>query len=122
MASLKLVKIIENLMLIKESENLDSVRMTSLEGHATESLTVLSHASGSITQTRRDVTMAYLCRYYRELGSGVPKSLEYLFGDDFNQKFQTITKTSKTIIINLSSNANTDKTRNKKQVKQETLS
>ena len=96
--------------------------MTSLEGHATESLAILSQASGSITQTRRDVTMAYLCRYYKELGSGVPKSLEYLFGDDFNQKFQAITKTSKTMIINLSSNANTDKTRNKKQVKQETLS
>lgn len=113
MASLKLVKIIENLMLIKESENWDSVRMTSLEGHATESLAILSQASGSITQTRRDVTMAYLCRYYKELGSGVPKSLEYLFGDDFNQKFQAITKTSKNMIINLSSNANTDKTRNR---------
>ena len=87
--------------------------MTSLEGHATESLAILSQASGSITQTRRDVTMAYLCRYYKELGSGVPKSLEYLFGDDFNQKFQAITKTSKTMIINLSSNANTDKTRNR---------
>lgn len=37
-------------MIIKESESLDSVRMTSVKDHATEALAILSHTYGSITQ------------------------------------------------------------------------
>ena len=108
MASLKLVKILDSLMVIKESENLDSVRMTSMKRHATEALSILSHANGSITQTRRDDTISYLRRDYKQLRSGIPRSSEYLFGDDLNQRVHAITKTPKTIKTNLSSNANTN--------------
>ena len=41
MASLKLVKILDNLMVIKECKNLDSVRITSMKDHATEALVIL---------------------------------------------------------------------------------
>ena len=56
---------------------------------------------GSITQTRRDDTMPYLSRDYKQLRSGVPKNPEYLFGEDLNKRFQVNTKTSKTIKTNL---------------------
>ena len=114
MASLKIAKTLDSLMVIKESEKLDSVRMSSMKRHATEALAILSHANGSITQTRRNDTMSYPSRDYKQLRSGVPKSSEYLFGDDLNQRVQAITKTSKTIKINLSSNANTDSRYNKR--------
>ena len=77
MASLKLVKILDSLMVIKESEKLYSVRMTSMKRHATEALAIISHANGSITWTRRDNTMPCLSRDYKQLKSGVPKSSEY---------------------------------------------
>ena len=92
MASLKLVKVLDSLMVIKESENLDSVRMISMKRHVTEALAILSHANGSITQTRRGDTMSYLSCDYKHLRSGVPKSSEYLFRDDLNQRAQAITK------------------------------
>ena len=51
MASLKLVKVLDSLMVIKESENLDSVRMIRMKRHVTEALAILSHANGSINHT-----------------------------------------------------------------------
>ena len=45
---------------------------------------------------------------HKELRSGVPKSSEYLFGDDLNQRIHAITKISKTIKTNTSPNANID--------------
>ena len=84
-SSLKLVKILESLMVIKESENLDSVRMTGMTRLATKALAILSHTNGPITQTKRDDTMSYLSREYKQLRSGDPKNSEYLFGDDLNQ-------------------------------------
>ena len=92
MVSLNLVKILENLIIIEEIENLDSVRMTSMKRHVTEALAILSHANGSITQTRRDNTMPCLSCDYKKLRSEVPKSSEYLLGDDLNQRLKPITK------------------------------
>ena len=77
MASLKLVKTLDSFMVIKESENLYSVRMTSMKRYATEALAIISHANGSITQTRRDNTMSYFSCDYKQLKSGVPKSSKY---------------------------------------------
>ena len=94
MFSLKLAKILDNLMVIKESENLDSVRMTSMKRHATEDLAILSHANGSITQSRRDDTTSYLSCDYKQLRSGVQKSSEF-----------KLSLSSKTIKTNLLSNA-----------------
>ena len=54
--------------------------------------TILSHANGSITQTRRDNTMPCLSCDYKNLRSEVPKSSEYLLGDDLNQRLKPITK------------------------------
>ena len=58
-------------MVIMEKENLASVRMTSMKRHATEALAILHHANGLITQTRKDNTMSYLSRDYKQLRSGV---------------------------------------------------
>ena len=88
--------------------------MTSMKRHATEPLPILSHANGSITQTRMDYTMSYLSGDYKQVTSGVPKSSEYLFGDDLNQRVQAITTTSESIKPNLSSNADTDSKYNKR--------
>ena len=96
MTSLKLIKTPDNLIVIKESENLDSIRMTRMKRHAIETLTIFSRANGSITQTRRDHTVSYLSRDYKQLRSGVPESSEYLFGDDLYQRVQATTKSSKT--------------------------
>lgn len=71
MASLKLVKILDHLMVFKESENLDTV--TRMKGHATAALDILSHANQSIAQTRRNDTMSCLSRDYKKLRSGIPK-------------------------------------------------
>ena len=65
MAFLKLVKILDNLLVIKERENLDSVKMTSLKMRATEPLAILNHSIRSITQTRMEDTMSYLSRDYK---------------------------------------------------------
>ena len=64
-----------------------------MKRHATEVLAILSHANGLITQTRSDETMPYLSYDYKQLRREVPKSSEYLFGDDI---IQAIIKTSKT--------------------------
>ena len=88
--------------------------MTSMKGHAMEVLAILSNANGLITQTRRDDTMSYFSRDYKQIRSRVPKSSEYLFGDDLNQRVPVITKTFETIETNLPSNSNTDSRYNKK--------
>ena len=75
MASLKLVKTLDNLIVIKESEILDIV--TSMKGHATAALDILSQ---SIAQTRRNDTMSCLSRDYKKLISGIPKSQRTYLG------------------------------------------
>lgn len=67
MASLKSVKILDNMMAIKEDEKSDAVRVTRMRRHSTEALANLSHANGSITQTRKDDTMFHLGRDFKQL-------------------------------------------------------
>ena len=76
--SLKLLKILGKLMVIKVSEHLYSVRMTSMKWHVIEALSILSYTNYSSTQTRKNDTMYYLSCDYKQLRSGVPKSSEYL--------------------------------------------
>ena len=54
-------------MAIKEDEKSDAVRVTRMRGHSTEALANLSHANGSITQTRKDDTMSHLGRDFKQL-------------------------------------------------------
>ena len=58
-ASLKLLKILDKLMVIKEDEKTDDVRMTWMKGYVTETTAVLSRqAKGFLSQTRIDDTMS----------------------------------------------------------------
>lgn len=55
------------MMAIKEDEKSDAVRVTRMRGHSTEALANLSHANGSIAQTRKDDTMSRLGRDFKQL-------------------------------------------------------
>lgn len=53
MASLKLLKLLNKLMVLKKYEKIDAVRMTWMKGHAKETMTVLCQANGSISNQKR---------------------------------------------------------------------
>ena len=96
MASLILVKIMDNVMFIKESEN--------LKGHPTEALAILSHARvNHMDQKGWYYILSF--SWLQTTKKSSPKKFAVPIENDLNQGIQAITKTFKTIKTNLSSSS-----------------